>query len=84
MSTFSGIVVYVLTWWMMFFCILPVNVQSIIEPTDGSMPGAPLNPYLKIKVLVTTLVAGIVWLVIFAFIKSDLVSFRSIAENMAM
>ena len=43
-----------------------------------------MNPYLKIKVLVTTLVAGIVWLVIFAFIKSDLVSFRSIAENMAM
>lgn len=84
MSIFTGIMIYVLAWWMMFFCILPLNIQSIIKPTDGSMPGAPMNPDLKRKVILTTLVSIGVWIVIYLLIKADLISFRDIAAKMSM
>jgi predicted secreted protein len=82
MSIFSGLVIYVLTWWMVMFCLLPLNIQSITKTTGGLMPGAPENHGLKNKVLATTVVAGLVWLVIFLIIKSDLISFRDIAQHM--
>ena len=84
MSIFSGIVVYVLSWWIVFFCILPFNIKSIVGSHDGSMPGAPVNPGLKIKGLITTLVSCLLWFMIYALIKSDLISFRYIADQMAM
>jgi len=84
MPLISGIVVYILTWWVMFFCILPFNIESIQNPTDGAMPGAPVNPGLKRKVMITTLLSTLVWLTIYALVKSDLISFRVIADRMAM
>lgn len=84
MSAFSGTVVYILTWWIVFFCVLPFNIQSIIKPTDGTMPGAPVNPRLKMKILATTFIAGAVWLVIDMLISANLISFREMADRMAM
>lgn len=84
MTWFSGIVVFVLVWWMMFFCILPLRIKSIEKPTDGSMPGAPVNPYIGYKILLTTLVASVVWFAIYEIIKADLISFRDIAQKMVM
>ena len=47
MSLIGSIVVFVILWWLVFFMILPRNINSqreagnIIEGTD---PGAPANP----------------------------------------
>ena len=84
MPIFSGIMVYVLVWWMVFFCMLPMNIQSIEKPTDGSMPGAPINPGLKKKLIITTLIAAVVWLAIDGIVYSNLISFREIAARMSM
>jgi predicted secreted protein len=84
MTIFSGILVYVLAWWMVFFCTLPFGISNITKPEDGSMPGAPVNPGLKKKLLLTTLIAAVVWGGIYAIIKSDLISFRDIAAKMSM
>ena len=46
MNIFSGIVVFVLIWWMIFFCTLPFGIRNIEQPKDGSMPGAPVDPGL--------------------------------------
>jgi predicted secreted protein len=84
MNVFSGILVYVLAWWMMFFCMLPFGIQSIEKPKDGSMPGAPVNPGLKLKIILATVLAAIVWLGIYLIVTSDLISFHDIAAKMSM
>lgn len=84
MNIFSGIMVYVLTWWIVFFCMLPIGIRPIERPEGGQMPGAPANPGLGRKVLWTTLVAGVVWLVIYALIRSNLISFHDMAERMPL
>jgi predicted secreted protein len=83
-NIFSGILVYILTWWMVFFCMLPLGIKNIEKPEGGSMPGAPVNPGLTKKLIFTTLISAIVWGGIYAIIKSDLLSFRDIAAGMRM
>lgn len=76
MNWFSGIVVFVIIWWMVFFCMLPVGIRHAEQNDQGHMPGAPLNPDVKKKLLWTTLVtlpffAGMMWL-----INSGLITFK--------
>ena len=82
MNIFSAIVVYVCIWWMVFFCTLPFGIQNVARPTDGSMPGAPIQTGLKKKALIATIIAFVLWLVAMAIIKSDLLSFHDMALEM--
>jgi predicted secreted protein len=84
MNVFSGIVVYVLIWWMVFFCTLPFGIENEARPKDGAMPGAPINPGLKKKVIIAFAVATVLWIVAFAVISSNLISFHDIAAKMSM
>ncbi|MCJ9428743.1 DUF1467 family protein [Kordiimonas marina] len=63
MSIASIILVYALSWWMTFFCMLPIGVKSQLESEDGVIegtdPGAPVNPNFKKKLLATTIVAAL-------------------------
>jgi predicted secreted protein len=84
MLPITGVMVYVLAWWMMFFCVLPLNIESIIKPKDGTMAGAPVNPDLKRKAVLATILSAFVWLVIYLLIKANLISFHDIAARMSM
>jgi len=84
MNIFSGIVVYVLTWWIVFFCMLPLNLEIVIKTPRGHMPGAPVDPHLKGKAMLTTLISLVIWGLIYLVIRSDLLSFRVIASHMRM
>ena len=48
MGITGSIIVYVLIWWIIFFSVLPVGIQSnketFKEKIDGIDPGAPKNP----------------------------------------
>ncbi len=82
MNIFSGIVIFVLAWWMAFFCTLPFNIQSE-KAASGNMPGAPVKHGLKGKAIVATAIACVLWLGIYAIIRSDIISFHDIAQHMA-
>ncbi len=84
MTIFSGVVVYILIWWMVFFCVLPIGIQTIERVEHGAMPGAPINPAIKRKALWTTGIATLLWFVAYFVISSNLISFREIAARMAM
>ncbi|HEU0118875.1 MAG TPA: DUF1467 family protein [Alphaproteobacteria bacterium] len=84
MPLFSSIMVFVISWWMIFFCVLPLNIQSITKPTDGTMPGAPVNPGLKRKIVITTVITFFVWLAIDLLVRADIISFHDIAARMSM
>ena len=50
MNWFTGIIVYVLVWWVALFAILPLWVAPA-EPGDlGHAAGAPKQPLLRRKV----------------------------------
>ena len=56
MSLTGSIIIYVLIWWIVFFSLLPVDVdrnkKNFVEGVD---PGAPENPRLIKKLTYTTI-----------------------------
>ena len=82
MTIFTGFVVYALIWWVVLFAVLPLRIEKPTVKVAGEMPGAPANPHIKYKAIVTTLVSAVVWLVVYALIKSNVISFREMVQGM--
>jgi predicted secreted protein len=76
MAWVTGIVVYVLVWWITLFAVLPLWVRPA-EPDDpGYAAGAPQRPRLLLKIAITTVVAALIWFAIYLVIRSPWLSFR--------
>ena len=76
MTVFQGVVAYVVIWWVVIFAVLPFGIRPMVEGELGHDSGAPANPRLGRKVAITTAVATLIWLVFFAVVRADLISFR--------
>ena len=76
MDIASGIVVYVLLWWLVFFMALPIGVRVPDVPDEGHATSAPSNPLILKKVIAATLLAAVLWCVVWGLIEADLYSFR--------
>jgi predicted secreted protein len=76
----GSIIVYVLIWWIIFFSILPVGIQSNKEKfkarIEGVDPGAPNNPKIAKKFLITTIITSIIFIVIYYLVQLDLLNLR--------
>lgn len=78
MDWFTGIASFFTIWWVVIFVTLPLGVRSQAEAggaPEGSDPGAPVKPDLKRKMLLTTGISALVWLVLAAIIEFRLISF---------
>ena len=53
MGITGSIIVYVMIWWVIFFSVLPIGIQSnkeiFREKIEGMDPGAPKNPKIGKK-----------------------------------
>ena len=88
MDWVSGIVVYILLWWWVLFMALPFGLRSTEQPDAqsggpsehdsqrGQQHGAPTRPRLLIKVVITSIIALILWVVVNEVISSEVFSFR--------
>ena len=76
MSWLSGIVVFVIVWWLVFFMTLPVGVRRAGEVERGNDPGAPERARLGLKAAVTTVIAGALTLLVLLLVDSDWLAFR--------
>ncbi|NDE90423.1 MAG: DUF1467 family protein [Alphaproteobacteria bacterium] len=83
MTISSGIVVFVIIWWVAIFAVLPWNVKHPAVQEKGIMPGTPLAPDFKKIILHTTLLAIVLWLIVFALVESDILSFTRMAKDFA-
>jgi len=76
----GSIIVYVLIWWIIFFSVLPVGIQSnkekFKEKIEGIDPGAPINPKIGKKFLITTLITSIIFIVIYYLVELNLLNLR--------
>ncbi len=80
MGITGSIIVYVLIWWIIFFSILPVGIQSnkekFKENIEGIDPGAPKNPRIAKKFLITTIITSIIFIVICYLVRFNLLNLR--------
>ncbi len=76
MNIFSGVVVYTIIWWSVFFCMLPIGMRQPDQRVAGEMPGAPEKHDLKRKAVWTTVLSAVIWTAVYFVIKADLFSFR--------
>jgi predicted secreted protein len=76
MNWFTGIILYVLVWWVTLFAILPLWIQPSEPGEIGHAAGAPKHPLLLRKAIVTSLVAAVIWLGIYLVVRSPWLSFR--------
>ena len=80
MGVTGSIIVYVLIWWIIFFSVLPVGIQSnkekFKEKIEGIDPGAPINPKIGKKFLITTILTSIIFLLIYYLVKFNFLNLR--------
>lgn len=76
MGLVPGMVVFVIVWWLVLFCVLPWGVRQPDAVAAGHADGAPENPRMWLRFLVTTLIATALWALVYAVTVSGWVSFR--------
>ena len=72
----TGIMVYLVIWWIMLFAVLPLGVRRVENPGPGQDPGAPENPQLLRKAIITSLVAAVIWIAFYILHEADIFDFR--------
>lgn len=75
MGWVAGIVVFLITWWVLLFTVLPFGHE---RDEDGT----PKLANLKKKFIWTTIITIVVWIVIYLVIDADLISFQDMAQEM--
>ncbi|TVR98313.1 MAG: DUF1467 family protein [Rhodospirillales bacterium] len=79
MGWLTGIAVFIVVWWIVIFAVLPWGVRPV-EADDvakGHMHGAPQRPRLLLKMALTTLVAVVVWAIIYVIVVYSGLTFRT-------
>ena len=80
MGTTGAIIVYICIWWIVFFSVLPVGIKSqnieFKEELRGNDHGAPKNPRIAKKFLITTLITSIIFFVIYYLTTNNYFNLR--------
>ena len=76
MNWVTGLLVFVLIWWLVLFMVLPFGAHPQDDPVPGTVASAPDKPRLVIKFLITTGIALVITAAIAWVIASGLISFR--------
>ena len=73
MGIAGSIIIFLLIWWMMLFIVLPLNISDKAEKVieDGNDTGAPNNPQIFKKFLITTIISIIIWSIMYMFLKDQ-------------
>ena len=81
MSLTGSFVVFVILWWLILFIILPRDINSQKDKDFvvlGTDPGAPSNPNIVKKLIITTAVTSILFAIIYFLNYFDILNVRSI------
>jgi len=80
MSTTGSLIVYISIWWIVFFSVLPIGIKSqnakFGDELQGNDRGAPKNPKIGKKFLITTLITSIIFLIIYYLVSQNYLNLR--------
>jgi len=77
MTWFTGILLYVILWWLLLFMVLPWGARPPENPEPGHEQGAPERPLLLRKTLVTSVLAAVAWAGVYLLIRSEIITFEN-------
>ena len=77
MSITGSLIIFVLIWWIIFFSLLPIDVdRKHKEMVEGADKGSPENPKIIKKIIYTTIITSIIFIGIFMLVKYDYLNLR--------
>ena len=79
MSATGLAIIYIIIWWMVFFIILPIDVnrQKPIK-IHGEDTGSPENPKMLKKFIYCTGITTVIFMIIYLLIKYEYLNLRYI------
>lgn len=79
MHWFTGVVLFTMIWWTVLFAVLPIGTNPVADadPATGGWRGAPERPQLGRKLLATTGISAVLFVLALLVIESDVLSFRT-------
>lgn len=81
MTITAALILYAVTWFMVFFIVLPIRFTSQAQAGDvvpGTPKSAPADHLVKKKALITSAVAFVIWVGLVWFLTSGIVTIRDI------
>ena len=77
MSATGLAIIYIIIWWIVFFIILPIDVnrQKSIK-IDGEDAGSPENPKMLKKFIYCTGISTVIFMIIYLLIKYEYLNLR--------
>lgn len=74
MSLVGGLVSFVIIWTVVLFTVLPWGNRPPDQPGAGHAPSAPENPRIALKFAVTTVIAAILFTILYVVVANRLIS----------
>tara|TARA_Y100001958_G_scaffold112219_1_gene79554 strand:- start:172 stop:417 length:246 start_codon:yes stop_codon:yes gene_type:complete len=79
MSPTGLAIIYIIIWWIVFFAILPIDVErKKIIKIHGEDPGSPENPKMFKKFIYCTGITTFLFIIIFLLMKFEYLNLRNI------
>ena len=79
MSITGLAIIYIIIWWVVFFAILPIDVnRAKIIKIEGEDPGSPENPKMFKKFLYCTGITSVIFSIVYLLIKFEYLNLRNI------
>lgn len=78
MNIASGLAIYFICWWITLLSVLPIGVRTQGEAGEvvpGSAESAPVNPYIRRKLILTSILSFLPWGIIIAVMEYNIFSF---------
>ena len=77
MSVTGLAIIYIIIWWIVFFTILPIDVnrQKPIK-INGEDTGSPENPKMLKKFIYCTGITTVIFVIIYLLIKYEYLNLR--------
>ena len=78
MSITGSVVIYVILWWIVFFSLLPIDVNRNKNiKIEGEDSGSPENPKILKKFIYTTLISSLLFLIIYYLVLYNYLNLRN-------
>lgn len=79
----TGIAVFIIIWWVSLFTVLPWRANRAQQPLPGTIESAPDNPLLLKKFAITTVIASVLFVILYVLQAYDVISFHEMAKGLA-
>ena len=79
MSVTGLTIIFIIIWWIVFFSILPIDVNRAKNvKIEGEDTGSPENPKMLKKFLYCTGITSVIFTIIYLLIKFEYLNLRNI------